>query len=360
VHLPDDFVFIDDPRQGTKPIWDRSVLGPVEEFRIFRIDSRVRALDALRDIGVQGEGPSTQEDSHFKRFMSVFRRAFGDSGTGTTPIITLAVPSGARIQIHEGSTNPEDISEAHAVRWAALADVRYALMVGFLEEYLLSAVDDREFMAAWCFAEMFHLRKLGEFLPAMRRSPTAPGVAAIPFNEPEEFPSDSPNDGEVDGARRWSTIHGDRLKLAMDLVDAILDPANAPTPPLSADQTRILQNMREGDRRKLLEAQARENGTTARTRFDQVRETLDWAAGTGSPRHSLQGRFWERPIAAFKATKMSGRSVIEPAGPGQAPLMVEQIKQQAMPKDRPKLAADDPRVQFIKQWITDGCPDDPL
>jgi hypothetical protein len=31
-----------------------------------------------------------------------------------------------------------------------------------------------------------------------------------------------------------------------------------------------------------------------------------------------------------------------------------------MPQNRPKLAADDPRVEFIEQWIADGCPDDPL
>jgi len=325
----------------------------------------VHALEALRDIGLQGEGPSTlpQEDSHFRRFVKMFRKAFGDTGTGTTPIVTLAVPAAARIQIVEGSTSAADISEAHAVRWATLADLRYALMLGFLEQYLLSSPADREFVAAWCFAEMFQLRKLGQFLTGMPRSQTAPGVAAIPFNAPAEFPSDhAPSGPDGDASPRWSAIHGNRLQQAMDLVDAILDPANAPTPPLTTQQKQILTNMREGDRRKLLESRARENGGSARTRFDHVREILDWAAGTGEPRHDAQGRFWERPLEAFKTTKVFGRLVIEPTGdePGSPPLIVDVLKNQDMPQNRPKLAADDSRVQFIEEWIAAGCPDDPL
>jgi len=45
--------------QASDADWDRSVeKQDLDEFRVHMVTSRTDALDALRDIGLQGEGPS--------------------------------------------------------------------------------------------------------------------------------------------------------------------------------------------------------------------------------------------------------------------------------------------------------------
>ena len=68
LHLPDTaFHSGSVTEQGSDDEWDRSVVKPIDEFRVYVVDSRGATLDALRDIGLQGEGPSAivTEVAHF-------------------------------------------------------------------------------------------------------------------------------------------------------------------------------------------------------------------------------------------------------------------------------------------------------
>jgi hypothetical protein len=81
LHLPDGvFGGLTAAGQASDADWDRSVeKEDLDEFRVHLVTSRSDALDALRDIGLQGEGPSAvpSETAHFKRFYDLFVRFFG-------------------------------------------------------------------------------------------------------------------------------------------------------------------------------------------------------------------------------------------------------------------------------------------
>jgi hypothetical protein len=47
-----------------------------------------------------------------------------------------------------------DIVDARTRLWVELADLRYALALGFIEHHLLASHDDRAILAGWVFAEM--------------------------------------------------------------------------------------------------------------------------------------------------------------------------------------------------------------
>ncbi|MFC7759920.1 ferritin-like domain-containing protein [Catellatospora bangladeshensis] len=88
LHLPDSaFHPASAPDQASDPEWDRSVEKSIDEFRVHVAANRREALTALRDIGLQGEGPSVvaTENAHFRRFYNLFLRFFGADGTGTNP-----------------------------------------------------------------------------------------------------------------------------------------------------------------------------------------------------------------------------------------------------------------------------------
>ena len=76
LHLPDSaFAATSLSEQASDDDWDRSVVGGLDEFRVWTVGDRREALDALQDIGLQGEGPSPvdMEVSHFRRFFDLFR-----------------------------------------------------------------------------------------------------------------------------------------------------------------------------------------------------------------------------------------------------------------------------------------------
>ena len=74
---------------------------------------------------------------------------------------------------------PDDIVEPRTQRWARLADIRYALLLGFVEHYLLVAGGDRRILMAWIFAEM--RSRLGPIARRLTTLPRGEGVGAAPF-----------------------------------------------------------------------------------------------------------------------------------------------------------------------------------
>src|SRR6185312_675802 len=90
---------------------------------------------------------------------------------------TLPVPENPR----PPATDPATASRTD--RWAHLADLRYGLLLGFIEDYLRTPpTDDRTNLKDWAFAEMFNLAFLADQLAIL---PQNGGKAALPFTLPD-------------------------------------------------------------------------------------------------------------------------------------------------------------------------------
>jgi hypothetical protein len=355
LHLPDSaFDPASVPGQGSDQDWDRSQEGAFDEFRVHVVASRRDALEALRDIGLQGEGPSpvAGETAHFRRFYNLFIQFFGANGLGTDPPPRVRdVPAGSRIILDPNGSGENVISHPTTVRWARLADLRYAVLLGALERYLLAPVNDRAFLRGWCFAEMFALSKLAEFLIQLPRGVSAPPqVAALPFTVPA-----------------WLATGGQWPDLAAAFDESMTIARGLQTEVAAGtDQHRLLVLLLASDERKLREATARATGTSVRTRTDAVRDVLDWAAGAGHPHHSGdspalpmddQGRFWNQQHDGFVQVAIFGENVTTPP-PGKTAPLIDMLQTGSMPLGRPPLAEESEEFRLVERWVADGCPDD--
>jgi hypothetical protein len=349
LHLPDSALQpASAPEQASDRDWDRSVERSIDEFRVHVIASRRAALEALRDIGLQGEGPSpvATETAHFRCFYNLFLRFFPPDGMGTDPPPrVLNVPAGSQIVLDEGSSGDNVISHPATIRWARLADLRYAILLASLEHYLRAPNGDRAFLRGWCFAEMFALRKLGDVLRLMPRGVgSAPQVAAVPFNLP----------GWLTTGARWSDLV-EAFSQSMTIAQALRDDAST-----APDDRRLVGRLLASDERKHAEATARAQGGTQRTRTDAVRDVLDWAAGAGDPRHDQQGRFWNLRRDDFVQVEIFGDNVTVPTSPGADAPIVEMLRTRSMPQGRPKVSEDSEEFKLVESWVVDGCPDERL
>jgi Ferritin-like len=201
-HLPDNAFEVNTSGQQAEPS-DWQVGG----MRVHRVADRATARAAIRDIGEQGEGPTgSGEQSHFERFRLIYR---GQAGLP-------AFPAGEWIPTRNVSTDPRvtDIVDQRTRRWAELADLRYGLLLGLIEHYLLTSGNDRKLLTAWIFAEMrsrvaFLARKLTTMSTGV-----GSGVASIPFTLPVPL--------HLPGAEtaRW-TVHQQRIEAAIIKVQEI-------------------------------------------------------------------------------------------------------------------------------------------
>jgi hypothetical protein len=355
MHLADtEFQRADSPflaRQATDGVWDRSK--GQESFRIFAPKNRAEALDALQDITIQGEAPisgSPNQTSHFVRFLEQYQRVYGADGAGPEPAGTRDVPSGPLIKLEANDGDASTISSPAALPWARLAQLRYWLLLGALDQYLASPPDDRDFLVAWCFTEMYHLKVLGEQLGALPRTVGGQGSAAIPFNQPALLPSETAPTSVVSGTRTaWPGLMSEWFAAAIALAETL---RGAATTDVSLKQQ--LDHMLEVDRRKLLEATLRKTGSTSRTTFDHVREILEWASGAGRPPH---GRFWNQPIDDLRNASVFGETVIGPDASSSA-LFVQLQSGDMPPPPRGGLNTPEhqPKIDAIKSWLDAGTP----
>ncbi len=216
-HLPDEaFQPGSAARQGTQADWAPGNAN----VRIFALQSRQDAKAAIKDIGLQGEGPGKADDttSHFARFLAMYRGkdaipAYPAAG-GWEP--TLDVPTDPKIS--DDPSDPAAIRNTATQPWARLADRRYALLLGFLEEYLLiDPLAPRAFLKDTALIEMTNnLRRLSMKLVAMDRAEAGGGKAALPFGLPTAgFPLPK------DPADRRQ-VHAGRLREAIVLEGQIL------------------------------------------------------------------------------------------------------------------------------------------
>jgi hypothetical protein len=241
-HLPDEaFRAGAGVQQATPSDWE------VGGVRVHRVTDRDAARAAVRDIGEQGEGPTTSgERSHFERLLQVYRGRGGDA----------AFPDGEWVPTRDVPTDPRpaDLADPRTRRWAELADLRYGLLLGLVEHCLVAAGDDRLLLVGWAFAEMrSRLAVLGRRLTTMPAGGSRGGVAAAPFTlpVPVHLPGAEP--------ARWQ-LHGGRLQAAVDTVEALqVDGADADDPWLRA--------LVDSDRERLAHITARTTPPAATTSF---------------------------------------------------------------------------------------------
>jgi len=214
-HLGDDAI---DPQtlafQGNTDNWSGGGV------TIHRIGDRAAALEAIRDVAEQGEGPTDSgKASHFDRYQRMYR-----GGDGIPPF----PPPGAWNPTHAMPTDPrpDAIVEPRTKRWAQLADLRYGLLLGFIEHHLLTSdAEDRAHLASWAINEMFTLRSLAGKLATL---PLGNGVAALPFSLPAplHLPATEPERWQHQRERTTAASgHVQQMQAA--------DPADADEPILS-------------------------------------------------------------------------------------------------------------------------------
>ena len=224
-------------------------------LRVHRVKARDEARAAIRDIAEQGEGPTSGGTSggmtsHFTRFSGIYRKVYPLHDPPTLPSLekwaTRAVPTDPK---------PSDFTETRTRGWAELADLRYALLLGFLEHYLLTTGDDRQLLTGWIFSEMrSRLGYIAELLTKMPRGDGDGGVAGAPFTlrEPLHLPAVETG--------RWK-VHMKRLELAIAKIQELQGGSDA------ADE--FLKKLLASDKNRLALVSAKAEAQRVTTSFER-------------------------------------------------------------------------------------------
>jgi hypothetical protein len=321
-HLPDDAFNPGATAQQADPA-DWQVGG----LRVHRVSDRAAAVQAIRDVGEQGEGPTDAGAlSHFQRFLGIYR------GTDDLPAFPAA---GAAAVTRDVPTDPQPagFADAGARGWAELADLRYALLLGFLQHHLLSTGGDRALLVGWCFAEMrSRIGFLARRLTSMPRGDG--GVAAVAFTLPAH--------PALPGAEtaRWG-VHAERTRAAIAAAEAIQtadpdDDAAAAAAAANAYLTSLLASDRA--RLELMDAQAAPQA--ASTSFSRDIQPLFRPVDV---EHMAGFRVDLATYDGVRGAATAILSKVRMAGPRRMP-----------PPPDPQWTAA--QVALLERWIADGFP----
>ena len=114
---------------------------------ILPADARSTALTALRAVAEQGEGletPADENDSHFVRFLTIYRAAQGP-GPGVADLVrpVAANPSTGAVEGGDAGDpdTPTTITHPEARLWAHLFNVRYRKLLVSLSHAFELATD---------------------------------------------------------------------------------------------------------------------------------------------------------------------------------------------------------------------------
>jgi hypothetical protein len=151
---------------------------PAPELVILRAGSRAEALTALRAVAEQGEGfetPPDENDSHFRRFLTVYRafEALGDGiGDVVRPLARNPTTGDTDGGDAEDPDTPTTITHPDARLWAHLFNVRYRKLLTNLS-HAFELADDPTDVATLTprgalihrtFSEMYNLRAIAGLL----------------------------------------------------------------------------------------------------------------------------------------------------------------------------------------------------
>jgi hypothetical protein len=187
--------------QGTPAEWAGSAAGVI----VLQIANRQDAVDALKLIAAQGEGPDNSADSHFDRFLAIYR-AFPDDKPDAygslawrpaKPLLhnpnTTYAPENLLQEPEltaEAEVEPSRITDRTTRYWAHLFNVRYRILLTTIAHSLIlrsAPSSPREDMINWCFHEM---SIIGLLLVVLADAPGRAGVPAslISAGAPFELP----------------------------------------------------------------------------------------------------------------------------------------------------------------------------
>jgi rubrerythrin len=349
---------------------------------------RAAAVAAIEAVGAQGEGfdPAPEgTESHFERFFDIYKRVSALSSAGATitwPVATNPNTTSAPIESPSAADVVAVALEAHASTgrinhpraraWAHLFNLRYRLLLGQLAHFLrldndlysdtpgpgLGDRTDRGLLLIGTFDEMRHLRKIaGKLVQLPKDDPPGPINAGPPFELPYTL-----NLPDVE-SQRWR-MHLDASRAAVRLVREQLQPDDS-----AADADGFLTDLvsRDAQAQIVMQSLAQGNGVPPEslpTGFGKSVTILEEAVrGFTIGQH---GNLWtERTRDQFLDVRFFGQPPVQlnqdgsvNRDPDTAPL-VQRLEGTAagnpMPRFRPPVPGA--RIEFIRQWIAEGAPD---
>ena len=223
--------------------------------------SRDDAYNALNEIAEQGEGLDTKDTmpSHFERFLHIYKEykeilkehdKFEPSrNVATNPY----VGSETEIKVKSGSDIPKEedqgdkITDPQTILWANLCDIRYRLLLNFLNHSFLldngynnsGNSSPRGMIINSAFGEMYNLRSLATILVQSPITKNSNKMAGPPFTLPYTF------DLPFGEHNRWR-MHRDLLEASNNIIKEL---KNFKTQP----HIQYLNGLQEADQ-KLLQA----------------------------------------------------------------------------------------------------------
>src|SRR5262249_11909787 len=158
---------------------------------VVRAASRTQAVAALRAVAQQGEAVSTAqatEDSHFRRFLPVYRDFA--KVAGWQPV--LALPTDPRTPGLGSDDKGTPIRNPEATAWAGLFNLRYRMLLAYLSHAFRLSDDPAQSAAPGfrgqvinrVFGEMYNLKAIAGLLTRLPLDTDPAKRAGPPFQMP--------------------------------------------------------------------------------------------------------------------------------------------------------------------------------
>ncbi|WP_281233242.1 ferritin-like domain-containing protein [Flavobacterium gelatinilyticum] len=219
--------------------------------------SRDDAYNALSEIAEQGEGLDTKDTvpSHFERFLHIYKEykeilaeipAFEPSrNVATNPYVGSTDDLETAVAAIE--TEGDKITNPECILWADLCDIRYRLLLNFLNHSFLldngynnsGSYSPRGMIINSAFGEMYNLRSLSTILVQTPINKSNDKTAGPPFTLPYTF------DLPFGEHNRWR-LHKDLLEASNNIIKKLKRLKNQP-------HIQYLNGLQEADQ-KLLQA----------------------------------------------------------------------------------------------------------
>jgi hypothetical protein len=196
--------------------------------------SRDDAYNALSEIAEQGEGLDTKDTtpSHFERFLHIYKEykeileetngTFDPSrNVATNPYVgsKTEVVEETKSNISAIEVESDKITDPEAILWANLCDIRYRLLLNFLNHSFLldngynnsGNFSPRGMIINSAFGEMYNLRSLATILVQTPIAKKSNKMAGPPFTIPYTF------DLPFGEHNRWR-LHRDLLEASNNII----------------------------------------------------------------------------------------------------------------------------------------------